>query len=133
MVSIQLFNSYCKPLLCYGLECCQLSASDNSRISFAWNSIFWKLFFIKYSNTSINDILRYTGCLPVLIDLNIRKYAFLCKTLISDNAVLVNLFHFFGKSELSTLCDAYDLQAGYSFHTFRSVLRNRYLSLLDLS
>ena len=130
MVLIQLFNSYCKPLLCYGLECCQLIASSyNSRISFAWNSIIWKLFFIKYSNTCINDILRYSGCLPVLIDLDIRKYAFLCKTLTSDNAVLVNLFHLFGKSELSTLSDAYGIQADYSFLTFRSVLHNRYLSL----
>ena len=105
-----------------------MSASDNSRISFAWNSIFWKLFFIKYSNTCIKDIFRYTGCLPVLVDLDIRKYAFLCKTLTSHNSVLVNLFHLFGKSELNTLSDAYGIQAGYSFLTFRSVLRNRYLS-----
>ena len=80
------------------------------------------------SNTCIKDILRYTGCLPVLVDPNIRKYAFLCKTLISHNSVLVNLFHLFGKSELNTLSDAYGIQAGYSFLTFRSVLRNRYLS-----
>ena len=128
MALLHVFKEYCKPLLCYGLECCSLTASDKSRISFAWNSLFWKLFLVKNNNSCINDMFVYTGCLPMLVDLDIRKYTFLCKLLSSGNFVLNKLYHMFGAKELNHLSDAYNVKVEHSFLNFRAILRNCYFN-----
>jgi len=40
MVLLKLFDSYCKPLLCYALDAVSLTASDCARLANAWNSIY---------------------------------------------------------------------------------------------
>ena len=69
----------------------------------------------------------YTGCLPMLVDLDIRKYTFLCKLLSSGNVVLNKLYHMFGAKELNELSGAYNVKVEHSFLKFRAILRNCYL------
>ena len=44
MVTFQLINVYCKPLLTYACECVKFNRSDLSQLDRAWNSVFWKVF-----------------------------------------------------------------------------------------
>ena len=43
MVLLKLFDSYCKPLLCYALDAVSFTDSECARLANAWNSIYWKL------------------------------------------------------------------------------------------
>ena len=40
MVTFQLINAYCKPLLTYACECVKFNRSDISQLDRAWNSVF---------------------------------------------------------------------------------------------
>jgi len=44
MVLLKLFDSYCKPLLCYALDAVSFTDSKCTRLANAWNNIYRKLF-----------------------------------------------------------------------------------------
>ena len=56
-VILSLFQSFCVPVLSYGLAAIPLSTSDLSTLSFAYNSVFHKIF--KTSNTTIIEQCQY--------------------------------------------------------------------------
>ena len=107
-----------------------LTYSKNRNIFFIpIYSIFWKLFLVKNSNSCLNDMFVYTGCLPILVDLDIRKYNFLCKLLSSDNFVLNKLYHMFGAKELNDLSGTYNVEVEHSFLNFSAILLSCYFNI----
>jgi len=59
-VWMQLFNTYCKPiLLLYAVESVCLSNRNLSSLSQSWRAIFWKLFGVNDVGL-IKDILHFT-------------------------------------------------------------------------
>ena len=125
VVILHLFNSYCKPLLCYACECVDMLKSDYRRLINAWNSIYWKLFNVSDSNC-LNDIIRFTGYIPISLEIDIRKYSFLYKLQISDNAVLRDLYKLFGEQEIVDLAAEYNMTF-CSGGKFKSLMRDRFL------
>jgi len=43
MVLLQLFDSYCKPVLCYACEAVSFTDGECNKLTNAWNSIYWKI------------------------------------------------------------------------------------------
>ena len=126
VVILHLFNSYCKPLLCYACECVDMLKSDYRRLINAWNSIYWKLFNVSDSNC-LNDIIRFTGYIPISLEIDIRKYSFLYKLKASDNAVLRDLYKLFGEQEIVDLAAEYNMTTFCSGGRFKSLMRDRFL------
>jgi len=105
MVLLKLFDSYCKPLLCYALDAVSFTDSECARLANAWNSIYWKLskasdnllkwYFEVHKSTAISCICCY------------KQYSFLTKLVYSGNAVLDELFGIFGEHQWELLCVKY--------------------------
>ena len=126
VVILHLFNSYCKPLLCYAIESVNMLRSDYRRLFHAWNSIYWKLFQVS-DNNFLNDIIRFTGYIPISLEMDIRKYAFLFNIQFSDNNILRYLYKLFGREEIVDLAAEYKT-AICSCSKFKTLLRDRFLS-----
>ena len=127
VVILHLFNSFCKPLLCYACECVDMLKSDYRRLINAWNSIYWKLFNVSDSNC-LNDIIKFTGYIPISQEIDIRKYSFLYKLKSSNNAVLRDLYKLFGAQEIVDLAADYNM-AFCSGGKFKRILHDRFFLL----
>jgi hypothetical protein len=124
IVMLHLFNSYCKPLLCYACESVSMLKSDYTRLFNAWNSIYWKLFQVN-DNNCVNDIIRFTGYVPISQEIDMRKYSFLYKLQFSDNVVLRDLYNMFGKQEIADLVVEYGMSS-CSSSIFKTALRDSF-------
>ena len=60
-VFIHLIYSKCVPILIYGLECFELTNSDNKAIDFPVIRLLMK-FFKTYDMAVVNECLLYLGC-----------------------------------------------------------------------
>ena len=125
IVMLHLFNSYCKPLLCYACECVDMINSEYKQLFNAWNSIYWKLFQVSDINC-LNDIIRAAGYIPISFEIDIRKFSFLQKLKFNDNVVLKNLYNIFGKQEIANLASQYNMTI-CSGGVFKTRLWNRFL------
>ena len=123
IVLLNLFNAYCKPFIMYACESVALTKSEYARLSNAWNSIFWKLFKVNDPNC-INDILRFTGNLPVLMDIDVRRFSFLSKLVYTDNSVLQSLHNMFAKTEMERIAKVYNLPKDCSAGKFKNAVHD---------
>ena len=73
-VILTLVNSFCLPILLYGMEALDLNVKSRNSIDFIYNSVFAKLFNIKDKQT-ISLCQYYTGYLPASCSLDeMRKF-----------------------------------------------------------
>ena len=75
-VMMHLFSSYCKPILVYALYSVHLSNSNLKSLTHSWHAIFWKLFGANDVDC-INDIHRFMGYLPLVTEIDARRFVFL--------------------------------------------------------
>ena len=68
-----------------------------------------------------------TGYLPILVDCDIRKYAFLYKLQYSGNQVLVRLSNMFAKHEMNMLMLRHNVPAGCSCYKFKHLITDTLL------
>jgi len=96
---MHLFNSYCKPILLYGVESVCLSRKNLSTFSHRWRAIFWKLFGV--SDVSyINDILHSMGYQPLATKIDARRTVFLRRLQSTSNSLMHFLYDALGSDEL---------------------------------
>ena len=72
LVTFQLINAYCKPLLTYACECARINRSNLSQLDRAWNSVFWKV-FKTYDKDCIVDIQISIRQLPFFLWISIQE------------------------------------------------------------
>jgi Reverse transcriptase (RNA-dependent DNA polymerase) len=72
---ISLTNTFCLPILLYGLEALSISNSAMNDIDFCYNSIFAKIFKVKDPNT-IAQCRYYSGTLSASLNLVLRRLKF---------------------------------------------------------
>ena len=67
--------------------------------------------------------------LPLSVDIDIRKYVFLCKLPSTGNSVLSNLYNMFGRVKFVELAEEYNVTIGCTctYNRFKTVLRQRLL------
>jgi hypothetical protein len=72
---ISLTNTFCLPILLYGLEALSLSNSAINDIDFCYNSVFAKIFNVKDTNI-IAQCRYYSGTLSASLNLVLRRLQF---------------------------------------------------------
>ena len=86
-VLVQLFNSYCVPLLTYGTEAITLYQSEYSSLEAAYSMAFSKMFNSFHAET-VRACQFYCGSLPVRYLIDLKRIHFLRKLAVSKNATL---------------------------------------------
>ena len=77
-VTIKLIKTKCLPILMYGMSAVAISAKELSKLTFAYNSILWKLFGIK-SKDEFRFVQHYCNYLDLSHLLNYHRFCFLNK------------------------------------------------------
>ena len=108
MVTFQLINAYCKPLLTCACQCVKFNRSDLSQLVRAWNSVFWKV-FNTYDKDCIVDIQISISQLPISMDIDTRKMKYISKLKLSKNQVLAELFNISVYLQLTKLLSDYNM------------------------
>ena len=72
-VLISLINSYCLPILLYGMEALCLNRAPRNTIDFVYNSAFVKIFSVKQKQ-SILECEYFTENLPATCVLDLEEY-----------------------------------------------------------
>jgi len=108
-LTLSMVDSFCVPLLLYGLEAQDNTSTTINSIDFAYNGVFVKLFNIK-EKYNILYCQRATNCLPASCKLDMRTLCF-NKALMSRQArpLASELFHLCGDSVFDTLRDKYNI------------------------
>ena len=87
MVTLQLINAFCRPLLLYGCDSVTLRKAHISSLTHSWNSIYWTLFKIN-SAECITDIQLFTDHLSVADDIAKRRAKFIYRASVSSNSIM---------------------------------------------
>jgi hypothetical protein len=109
-VLLKLIDSQSVPNLLYGISATTLSAKDIKSFSFAYNSIFAKIFH-SYDNTVILNCQYFTGSLPFNYLYDYHRYNFLNK-LFNTNCINAN-----SEIDLFDMADLQNLQLKYQLRT----------------
>ena len=117
MVSFQLINAYCKPLLTFACECDKFNRSDLSQPNRVQNSVFWKV-FKTYDKDCIADNQFSIRQLPISMDIDKRKMKYIGKLKLQKNKNLAGMFNISGYFQLNNCCQTITCQ------TFVIILNN---------
>jgi len=105
---LSLIDTFCMPVLVYGLEALDLSKSDRNTIDFVYSSIFFKIFGVK-ETTVIRQCQFYSDCFPTSYRLDRKVFNFLNGIKLHKNSLQLLLFTWFGSDELSRIEANYSL------------------------
>ena len=109
-VLLKLIDSQRVPNLLYGISATTLSAKDVKSFSFAYNSVFAKIFH-SYDNTVILNCQYFTGSLPFNYLYDYHRYNFLNK-LLNTNGINAN-----SEIDKFDMADYHSLQLKYHLRT----------------
>ena len=117
---LSLIDTFCIPVLFYGLEVLSLSKSDRSKLTleFAYSTVFHKLFQVK-DKENINLCQYYTGCLPVSCRLDLRKLNFLRGLNDMKDSLPCILSELITSDEYCKLMNCYDILPADPTYSFR--------------
>ena len=107
-VIISLMNSFCVPILLYGLEAFNVTTSCRNSVDFLYNSIFVKIFKIKERNC----ILRcqyYTNNLPATCQLDLKTLNFEASVLTLKDSLPYLIGHLIPSNDVMCICDRYSI------------------------
>ena len=113
-----LINSYCTPLLTFGMEAIFLSKSDLNSIKAAFTA-GWSKIFGSFDHNVIYNCLYYCNVLPIEFCIDQRKLSFLDQIASSDHIGLLNLFAIHGKPIILVLVSKYHLNTNESWNCWK--------------
>lgn len=106
-LTLSLIETFCNPVLLYGLESLHLTKSDISLLSFPYNSVYMKL-FATFDKSILTLCQFYCGQLPLAYIVDLRTlnfYADLCVTRSLANV----LYKWFGEAERAVIAARYNI------------------------
>jgi len=112
-VLLSLINSFCVPLLSYGMECFDLNQSSCSTLESAFSAAFFKIFSCS-EKSIIKSCQYYCNTLPLSYTLALRKINFLAKLSEIPNSSVQFLYFKTGKREHELLLNKFQVQAKYA-------------------
>ena len=107
---LSVINSFCVPILLYGLEAVHLNVSSMKSIDFMYNSVFAKVFKTSDNNT-ISQCQYYTRHLPISCVLDLKIMNFLSALPLLSNSLPLII------SKLSNMCDVSDIARRYAINS----------------
>ena len=108
MVTLSLIDSFCVPLLSYGIESFNTQKSDCGYLDSACNAAFAKL-FSSYDKSVISCCQFYCGVLPFSMRIDIRRLQFYVNLSSTNSDTLLGLYLLSGKQEYHNLLNKHGL------------------------
>ena len=105
---LSLINTFCIPVLLYGLDALILSKSEKSTLDFIYSSVFFKKFYVK-EKLCINLCQFYSGCLPASYRLDLLKINFFNSLFNANDSLPFLLFFLLESDELDSLRRKYNI------------------------
>ena len=105
---LSLIDTFCIPVLLYGLVVWSQTKADKNTLEFAYSTVFFKLFQVK-NKDNINLCRCYSGCLPVICRLDIRKLNFFSGLHGLKDSLPYKLFELAAIDEYCMLMRIYDI------------------------
>jgi len=106
VVLYHLLNTFCLPILLYGLEALPISKANLCTLQSTWNVALYKIFKLK-SVSNLYYVQYFMGTLPVNYALDLRTLSFLQKLSAHHTSVMNLLFSLTAGKELELLCKNY--------------------------
>ena len=103
---LSLIDTFCIPLLLYGLEALILTNSDRSTLDFIYFSVYFKVFHMK-EKLCINLCQYYSGCLPASYRLDVRKIYFVYSLSNAYDSLPFQSLSLLGSDDLVSLMEKY--------------------------
>jgi hypothetical protein len=103
---LSLIDTFCIPLLLYGLDALLLTNSERSTLDFIYSTVYLKVFHVK-EKVCINLCQYYSGCLPASYRLDVRKINFMYSVFNSYDSLPYQLVSLLGSDDLVSLMARY--------------------------
>jgi len=128
-VTLSLINSYCLPILLYGLEAVVLSKAECVRLNHPLDMVFSKVFGT-FNKGIIRDCYYYMHFLPLTYAIDLRRMLFLCRIMRHqpDNSIAKILLNSVGKDEFCKLADKYGILSTDSFSKIKFKIWNVFVN-----
>ena len=110
MITLSLIDSFCIPLLSYGIEAFKVKQSTYNSLESAYTAAFAKK-FSSYDKFVIRNCQFFCGVLPMCYRIDIKQLQFYANLNKTSNESVHALFIKFGKREFSELLLKYKLSA----------------------
>ena len=107
-VTLSLINSFCVPVLTYGIEAFNVSVNMYNVLEAAYSSAFFKI-FKTFDKQVVKQCQYYCRCLPLCYVIVKRRISFLLKLQTVSNFYLSVLFKISGKNEVEKLINKHKL------------------------
>ena len=105
-VILSLIDTFCVPILLYGLEAAYINQSSRNSIDYVFNAIFAKIFKIK-DKISIESCQFYTDHLPVSQLLDLKTISFLDSIQKQNAGLPFTIMSLIKNNEIENLCCKY--------------------------
>ena len=107
-------DSFCIPILTYGIESFDIRISDYNYLDVAYNAAFSKS-FSSFDKNVIRCCQFYCGAMPLSLMIDVKRLFYSCLTLIR-NDVVHGLYLLFGNKEFVRLLEKRNLANRTSAH-----------------
>jgi hypothetical protein len=107
-VLISLINSFCVPVMLYGIECFNVSLSMYNTLESAFSNAFAKI-FKSFDKNVIRQCQYFCNVLPLCDTIDLRRLNFLHGLSKSKNVFIKSLYFLFGKAEFSQIATKHKL------------------------
>ena len=118
VVLCHLLNTFCLPILLYGLEAVPISNANLCTLQSTWNVAPGKFFKLK-SVSNLYYVQYFMATLPVNYALDLRKFNFLQKLSAHHTSVMNLLFSLTARKEFELLCKNYSVTQPQAHGRFR--------------
>jgi hypothetical protein len=114
-ISLSLINSFCLPVLLYGVESMKISSRNLNSLEFAYTAAFGKIFG-SYDKSVVRHCQFYCGVLPITYNIDIRRLKFLNSLDTSRNLHINFLFMLNARTEINDMLSKYNLNSDQIFN-----------------
>ena len=120
-MTLSLINSYCLPILLYGVETVTLNKTERVRLNHPLDMVFSKIFGT-FNKDIISDCHYYMCFMPLSFTIDVRTLLFLYRIMRHqpEHSIIKILFDSVGKEEFSQLAAKYNIVSTDSFSVIKS-------------
>jgi hypothetical protein len=128
-IVLSLCNSFCTPMLLYGIEAMNLTKTEKQLVSSPFNRLFSRL-FKSFDKNVIRCCQFYTSYLPLSYIIDLRRLNF-CLKIKSCSNTLMRLLSKNAENYINEVCHFYNLSAN-SPGSWRNAMWNHFTGTLEL-
>ena len=124
-VLLSLVDSFCIPILSYGVESFDIRQADYNYIDNAYNAAFAKI-FSSFDNNVIRGCQYYCGALPLNLRIDVKRLKFYCNLNATCNDSVRGLFVLFGRIEFNGLLRKHNLNNTGNIGLWKYCIKQRF-------